>query len=140
MIIVVLIYFVIPESPRWLLKTGRYEQFVDTIRRAAKMNKVREASPCDHTSDHVASQVTVPEHLLEVSEGAVGKVAEGEELPEASLGISALFANRTVSKITIIMWISWIAISIGYYGISLGIGDIGTDALVNFVLVRVNCL
>ena len=32
--------FFLPESPRWLLKRGKEERFVSTMRRAAKMNKV----------------------------------------------------------------------------------------------------
>ena len=36
-----LLYFVLPESPRWLIATGRYKQAKETIEKAAKMNKVR---------------------------------------------------------------------------------------------------
>ncbi len=30
----------LPESPRWLLKCGRKDKFVSTVRRGAKLNKV----------------------------------------------------------------------------------------------------
>ena len=35
-----LIYFVLPESPRWLIATGRYKEAKELIEKAAKMNKV----------------------------------------------------------------------------------------------------
>ncbi len=38
--LIALIVFVIPESPRWLLKTGKYDEFVKIVQRAAKFNKV----------------------------------------------------------------------------------------------------
>ncbi len=38
-------------------------------------------------------------------------------------------------KITLIMWLNWIVVSVGYYGISLGIGDVGPNVFINFLLV-----
>ena len=35
-----LLYFVLPESPRWLIATGRYEEAKKTIEKAARWNKV----------------------------------------------------------------------------------------------------
>ena len=32
-------------------------------------------------------------------------------------------------------WTNWIVVTIGYYGISLGIGNIGSDIFINFLLV-----
>ncbi len=77
-------------------------------------------------------QVTVPEHLLSSPKDSSLEAAEDVT---RQLGISALFATWTVSKITVIMWTNWIVVTIGYYGISLGIGDIGSNVIVNFVLV-----
>ena len=43
-----------------------------------------------------------------------------------------------MTRITIVMWINWIVVTVGYYGISLGIGDIGPDVFINFLLVGSN--
>ncbi len=51
------------------------------------------------------------------------------------LGLKSLFATPTMTKITLIMWVNWIVVTIGYYGISLGIGDVGSDVFINFLLV-----
>jgi hypothetical protein len=38
--LVLLLFFITPESPRWLIAKGRNEEAAQVIRRAAKMNKV----------------------------------------------------------------------------------------------------
>ena len=38
--LLLLLYFVLPESPRWLIATGRYKEAKELIEKAAKMNKV----------------------------------------------------------------------------------------------------
>ncbi len=58
-----------------------------------------------------------------------------DEGARKKLGFSALFATRATTKITLVMWINWIVVTLGYYGISLGIGDIGPDLFINFLLV-----
>ncbi len=59
-----------------------------------------------------------------------------DESARKKLGFSALFATRATTKITLVMWINWIVVTLGYYGISLGIGDIGPDLFINFLLVN----
>ena len=54
--------------------------------------------------------------------------------------MKALFANRTMITITLVMWANWIITTLGYYGISLGIGDISSDVFLNFLLVRFSTL
>ena len=39
-----LLYFILPESPRWLIATGRYDAAKKTIEAAAKRNKVSKSS------------------------------------------------------------------------------------------------
>lgn len=38
-----LLWFVLPESPRWLIATGRHKQAKAVIEKAAKINKVRQS-------------------------------------------------------------------------------------------------
>ena len=35
-----LLYFILPESPRWLIAVGRYKEAKDVVKKAEKMNKV----------------------------------------------------------------------------------------------------
>ena len=38
--LLLVLYFIVPESPRWLIATGRYKEAKETIEKAAKMNGV----------------------------------------------------------------------------------------------------
>ena len=38
--LLLLLYFVLPESPRWLIATGRYKEAKELIEKAAKINTV----------------------------------------------------------------------------------------------------
>ncbi len=72
------------------------------------------------------------------SRSSTDKVAsiEGEEeQPRKKLGVSAVFANRAMTKTTLILWVNWTVVTLGYYGISLGIGDVGPNLFINFMLV-----
>jgi len=77
--------------------------------------------------------VKVPPHLLD--ETKVPKPKLGDSGDVSMLGPKDLFSNATMTKITVVLFYNWIACSIGYYGISLGIGDIGSDVFVSFILV-----
>ncbi len=57
-----------------------------------------------------------------------------DDLRPKKVGPRALFSTPMMTKITLVMWVNWIIVTIGYYGISLGIGDIGPDVFINFFL------
>ena len=56
-----------------------------------------------------------------------------EEVPK--LGISDLFKNPDVRKITLIMFVNWIVVTLGYYGISMGASNLGGDIFVSIILL-----
>jgi len=76
----------------------------------------------------IFSQVDLPHKVFQSDE----KVNEAQT---AKLKLTDLFSTPTISKINIVLFTNWIACSLGYYGISMGIGDIGPDLFVNFILV-----
>ncbi len=49
--------------------------------------------------------------------------------------MSALFSTRSMVKNGLVMWVNWIVVTVGYYGISLGIGSLGSDVFTDFLLV-----
>jgi len=73
----------------------------------------------------------MPEELLKFDI----QPTEAQEDEQPKLGLKSLFANWTVTRMSLAMFVNWIASSLGYYGISLGIGDIGSDVFLNFILV-----
>ncbi len=67
------------------------------------------------------------------SDTSILSLGKGEA--EKSVGISALFSTRTMTKITLVLWVNWIVVTMSFYGISLGIGDVGPDIFINFLLI-----
>ena len=86
--------------------------------------------------------MTLSPHLLNIddepdktNEKAIE--AEKEEIkPDVpQLGIKDLFRDSEVRKITLIMFVNWIVVTLGYYGISMGAANLGGDVFVSNILL-----
>ncbi|TSK98403.1 Solute carrier family 22 member 13 [Bagarius yarrelli] len=100
-LILVIYYWILPESARWLLTQGRQEQAKKIILNAARINGKQ-----------------VPEYLLESLE-AETEVRTGNMLD--------LFRVPSLRRRLLIMCYIWFVISLVYYGISLNVGSFGLD-------------
>lgn len=65
--------------------------------------------------------------------------ADEVKMEEKKVGIFSVFSSRTMTKVTLVLWVNWIVVILGYFGISLGIGDVGPNLFVNFMLVKTSC-
>ena len=109
------LFFILPESPRWLIAKKKYTQARATIEKAAKINGVRQNETQYQTGIHARKnlsslQVTIPEDLLTVKK-EVG--VELETTESSSLGTSVLFTHPAMRKAILIMWINWIVTTLG---------------------------
>ncbi|XP_061193510.1 organic cation transporter protein-like isoform X2 [Saccostrea echinata] len=100
-------WWLLPESPRWLINRGKYEEAKVIIRKLAKGNKV---------------QVTEKQlDSLECDETATGQLWH-------------LFTSRVLFVRTIIIFLNWCVASMVYYGLSLNSGNLAGDFYLNFFL------
>ncbi|XP_076078144.1 organic cation transporter protein-like isoform X2 [Mytilus galloprovincialis] len=102
-----LYWWLVPESPRWLLSQGRHEEAEKIIRQIAKGNNV-----------------TLPEKALvnlEADKSTTGRVWH-------------LFTDRVLLIRTLIIFFNWLVVSMGYYGLSLNTGNLSGDFYLNFFL------
>ncbi|XP_044520602.1 solute carrier family 22 member 5-like [Gracilinanus agilis] len=109
------LWWVIPESPRWLLSQGRLEEAEVIIRKAAKINGI------------VGPQI-------------IFDPMESQDLSsrkQQTHSILDLFRTPNIRTITIMSIILWMTISVGYFGLSLDTPNLHGDNYLNCFLSAV---
>ena len=113
-----IVWFFVPESPRWLIANGKYQEARDIITKAAKINKVK-LTPDIFESDPENDKVTGD---------------AGGDIPV--YGVSDMF-RRSQIVITISLCICWPVITLLFYGLSLSADKIHLtdDVFLSYILV-----
>ncbi|KAM9337192.1 solute carrier family 22 member 13-like [Symphorus nematophorus] len=101
LLVLVIFYWILPESARWLITQGRKEDAIKEIRRAACVNGRK-----------------VPEELLDQLE------AESTSKRGSLLDI---FRISHLRKRALVMSYIWFGTNLMYYGLSLNVGSFGVD-------------
>ncbi|XP_075994216.1 solute carrier family 22 member 13-like [Genypterus blacodes] len=94
-------FWILPESPRWLMTQGRKEDVRKEVQRAAKVNRKK-----------------VPEDLLDMLE---------DHAPSRRGNMLDLFRLSYLRKRIVIMGYIWFGTSMVYYGLSLNVGGFGLN-------------
>ncbi|CAO2643090.1 Solute carrier family 22 member 5 [Lemmus lemmus] len=111
-----LLWWCIPESPRWLISQGRIKEAEVIIRKAAKINGI--VAP---------STIFDPNELQDV-----------RSKKHQSHHIYDLFRTRNIRILTIMSIILWLTISVGYFGLSLDTPNLNGNIYLNgFLLAAV---
>ncbi|KAM9731874.1 organic cation/carnitine transporter 2 isoform 14-T14 [Dama dama] len=105
----------IPESPRWLISQGRFQEAEVIIRRAAKTNGI-----------------TAPSTIFDSSE-----LQDLSSKKQQSHSILDLVRTRNIRMITVMSIILWMTISVGYFGLSLDTPNLHGDVYLNCFLSAV---
>jgi len=111
-IIMYLTYFIVPESPRWLVSQGRMEDAKEVLTKIAKTNESK-----------------VPEDIEEKLNSVI------EENNEKAYGYVSLFKNWQLTKRTICVTIAFTASAFVYYQLTLNIGNLGGNIFVTMFLM-----
>ncbi|XP_074466701.1 organic cation/carnitine transporter 2-like [Sebastes fasciatus] len=96
------LWWLIPESPRWLLSQGRVEEADTIVRKAAKMNKVE-----------------APRVIFEDYSVLVSLTIHPVETKKGHNNVFDMLRTKNNRNTTIILCLVWFTLSIGYYGLSL---------------------
>ncbi|XP_071955250.1 organic cation transporter protein-like [Antedon mediterranea] len=106
-------FWILPESPRWLMTKGRYEESVKILREFAKTNKT-----------------SLPEDCLETL-----KAVKTKEHGAQTENIKALFfTSPTMRWKTILIGFNWLSISMVYYGLAFHTESLGSNPYLAFFI------
>eukprot|EP00092_Neocalanus_flemingeri_P041716 GFUD01045437.1.p1 GENE.GFUD01045437.1~~GFUD01045437.1.p1 ORF type:complete len:591 (+),score=155.94 GFUD01045437.1:56-1828(+) len=113
------LYWVVPESVRWLIGAGRLEEAKEIIENAAKANGKK-------TPVHLFKTAAIASNNLEN--------AKHMESPEAKTTVLDLFRPTKMALRTINMCFQWFSVTMCYYGLSFASTSLSGDAFSNFFL------
>ncbi|XP_035684134.1 organic cation transporter protein-like isoform X1 [Branchiostoma floridae] len=106
-------WWLLPESPRWLLSNNRTKQAKISLQKAAKFNRV-----------------TIPDEVYE----KVTKLKDKEPGEKSKYNLVDLFRGPGLRMITVTMSLVWFATVAVYYALIIGSADLAGDPYLNFVL------
>lgn len=127
-----MIYFwLIPESARWLLVNGRFDQAVTILKRIAKVNR-KELS--EKSIELLRLEYTMKSEAKS-NPDEKGKT-DDTEARSVIQSLGMIFKSKTFSVRFLNCCFQWIACAFTYYGLSLGATHIpGADRYVSFIIV-----
>ena len=77
-------------------------------------------------------QVILSPKLLRIDEDTKDIIVN---VAETKLGVKDMFKNPEMRLISIVMFINWIVVTLGYYGISMGAANLGGNVFVSNMLL-----
>ncbi|XP_066185082.1 solute carrier family 22 member 4-like isoform X3 [Sylvia atricapilla] len=109
------LWWIIPESPRWLISQGRHKEAEAIIQKAAKINGI-----------------PAPAVVFDTAE-----MQDSKPQQQQKAILLDLFRTRNIATITIMSLLLWFFTSVGYFGLSLSTPDWHGNAYVNCFLSAV---
>ncbi|XP_056279399.1 organic cation/carnitine transporter 2-like [Pseudoliparis swirei] len=109
------LWWLIPESPRWLVSRGRIQEAETLLRSAALENRVE------------APQV-------------IFLSANVEKVPiekEESASFLDLLRTANIRRMTLILWFTWFSLSLSYFGLSFNSSGLSGNPFLNYFLLTV---
>lgn len=117
-----LVWFLVPESPRWLLSVGRREEAVASLSRIARFN-----------GKNVSEETLNKLLMLETdTDGADAQVPPPEKPPGFLRTTLLLVKSPRIRRLTLLIYFTWFTIGLCYNAITLQLGRLGLDIYMTY--------
>uniref|UniRef100_A0A3Q3G1G4 Solute carrier family 22 member 5-like n=1 Tax=Labrus bergylta TaxID=56723 RepID=A0A3Q3G1G4_9LABR len=107
------LWWLIPESPRWLMSCGRFQEAELLLKSAALENRVE------------APQVIF----------LSAKVEKEESQETESLSFLDLLRTSNIRNVTFKLWLIWFSLSVSYFGLSFNLSSLYGNPFLNYFLL-----
>ncbi|KRK03668.1 organic cation transporter protein isoform X1 [Drosophila yakuba] len=135
-LIMLSIWFWLPESPRWLLAQGRLDELCGLIERAARMNGTSASLPSNYRK---TLEAAVPRSVQSPPEattttGVESKAVEADAQDPSTSGpvnpLMVVFSAKywRTTCLTLVIWLTLIII---YFGLTLHLSNLGGNIYIN---------
>ncbi|KAK3925868.1 Organic cation transporter protein [Frankliniella fusca] len=105
-------FWIMPESPRWLLSIGRKDLVIPILQDAARIN-------------NMVLPASLDKHLQQETSSMSG---------DDSAGVMDLFRTPNIRKISLLLYVIWFSVYLVYYGLVLNISEFAGNQYVNTVI------
>lgn len=125
-------YWFVPESPRWLMAEGRFEEAIKILKNGAKTNKRSNDMPSDEELLEMMRVIKADEENAEhQKEEQTGELTTKEKLYGVFKEIIILVETPEMRKRTLNVFYSWLIVAMVYYGLSFNTKNLGGDRYVS---------
>lgn len=120
-------YWFVPESPRWLMAEGRFDEALKILKDGAKTNN-RTLPPDDELLEMMKSIAEEEEEQHQVEEV---EMTMSERIQSVFKEIIVLVATPEMRKRTLNIFYSWLIVAMVYYGLSFNSKNLGGDRYIS---------
>lgn len=125
--LLLLYYFFVPESPRWLMGEGRIDEALVILKKGAQTNG--RTLPSD---DELREWMTAMyEEDKEEKEAEVVQVSNKDKMYETFKELIILVETPEMRKRTLNVFYSWLVVAMVYYGLSFNTKNLGGNRYIN---------
>lgn len=117
-VLVLPIYFFVPESPRWLAQNGKEDEAIQVVLDMAKTN-----------------QREINENDKKEIQAIINEIATESKATENQLSPLDIFKHGQMKKV-VVLGLAWICVCVSYYALSLNSSKLSGDIYINFFLSR----